>query len=238
MNMTFSPQGLIDEVNNHDYPNSFAILAHPYGSPKWPDWSVSRFRGMELMSNEHTAKAKTINKWFEQLRNGMADTFEGKGFVVGLANTDAHNSMDPGDAGFTWLHIGNYSNSNRGAVWNAIKKGRASASGMKDLGVFSINGALQGSVVKVVESGTLDFKLIQQPVSGRKCTEITIRDKDNKVVKRIKNPKTKVTSVSLPVETEATFYVVKYIFCSKSGKDYSHVWANPIFVGVSTLINV
>ncbi|HZD59223.1 MAG TPA: hypothetical protein VE439_02060, partial [Anaerolineae bacterium] len=100
----------------------------------------------------------------------------------------------------------------------------------KDLGVFTINNANQGSVVKVSGSGMLTFKLIQQPVTARKCTQITIRDKNNTIIKTISNPTARAITWTTSAPTSDTFYVVKFVFAKTYNTDYSHVWANPIFV--------
>jgi len=229
-NKTYPPQQLINQINNHNPGYSYAGIAHPYGRPAWPDWSVTGFRTMELLSNERQASSSTINKWFELLRTGLSGTIAGGGFVVGTGNTDAHNIIAPGDNGFTWLYTTSYSPADRGAIWAAIEAGRVSASGRKDLGVFTLNNAVQGSVIRVTGSDTLTFNLIQQPVSGRKCTQITIRDKNNSIVKTISNPAASETTWFTLVPTSDTFYVVKFVFAKKDNTDYSHVWANPIFI--------
>lgn len=48
---------------------------------------------------------------------------------------------------FTWVHTTSYSETNRDAMWDAIKSGKISASGGKDLGYFTVNSAIQGSVL-------------------------------------------------------------------------------------------
>lgn len=150
--------------------------------------------------------------------------------MVGIAGSDAHYLMDPGGAGFTWLYSTSYTATYREAIWSAIKAGKVSASGRKDLGVFALNNASQGSVIQVSSSGSLSFKLVQQPVTGRKCTQITIRDKNNTILRTISNPTATETYVTLPAPTSNNFYVVKFVFAKTDNTDYSHVWANPIFV--------
>lgn len=229
-NGTYLPQDLINEVTGHNPDDSYAVIAHPYRGYPWPDWSVTGFKAMELLSYEIQASDSTINKWFELLRAGLSGTIAGNGFVVGLGNTDAHNFMAPGDDGFTWLYSDTYSPTNRGGIWAAIKAGRVSASGRKDLGVFALNDAAQGSVIPVSGSGNLTFKLIQQPVTGRKCTQITIRDKDNTVIYTVSNPTSTETYWTTSAPAVDNFYVVKFVFSKTDDTDYSHVWANPIFV--------
>ncbi|HZD59558.1 MAG TPA: hypothetical protein VE439_03755, partial [Anaerolineae bacterium] len=145
-NSWYTPQNLINEVNNHNPGYSYPVIAHPYGYLSWRNWNVTGFRAMELLSNERQAKTETINKWFELLRAGLSSKIAGGSFIVGTGNTDAHNFMAPGDGGFTWLYSETYSPTNRGGIWAAIKAGRVSASGRKDLGIFTISNANQGSV--------------------------------------------------------------------------------------------
>lgn len=95
-NKSLPPQDLINAINAHNAPSSYAVIAHPYGSLAWADWTVTGFRAMELFSQETTAKAETISRWFTLLRSGLASTLSGGGFVVGVVNSDCHNFQAPG----------------------------------------------------------------------------------------------------------------------------------------------
>ncbi|HHW40600.1 MAG TPA: hypothetical protein GXX19_05535 [Syntrophomonadaceae bacterium] len=230
-NQQYSQQDLIDEINNHNSPYSYTVIAHPYHSKVWGDWTATGFRAIELMSNQTRASSQTISKWFSLLNNGLASAINGQGFVVGIANSDCHFFMAPGEDGFTWAYVPSYSSSNRSYVWTAIKQGRVSACGNKDLGVFSINNVAQGSVINATSSTTLNFKLIQQPVTGRKCTRITVyENSETKAIKTITNPTTTETTFSIPAPSSDSFYVTKFEFTNVDGSNLAEVWANPIFV--------
>lgn len=230
---TLSPQNLINAINNHNSPYSYAVIAHPYhGTYPWDDWTVTGFRSMELLSQETTAKSQTISKWFELLRNGLSSTITTGRFVVGIGTTDCHYLMAPGDEGFTWVYTSSYGSSNRTAIWDAIRTGRVSASGLCDLGCFSLNSYAQGSVISTTPGSTLTFKVVQQPVTGRKCTKITIYNKNQAPLKTFSNPSTTETTWSMSAPSVDDLYVVKFDLTTTSGTYPSEVWANPIFVNV------
>lgn len=77
---------------------------------------------------------------------------------------------------------------------------------------------------------TLAFSITQRPVTGRKCTEISIRDRNNAVVWSVSNPTSTTYTRSIAAPSSDTFYVVKMVFAKTNDTDYSHVWCNPVFV--------
>ncbi|MBC7343568.1 MAG: hypothetical protein H5U02_14170 [Clostridia bacterium] len=193
---------------------------------------MTGFRAIELLSYEYIASEETKNKWFDLLRVGLVNTIATGEFVVGVGNTDWHAWMlwaKPGDRGFTWVYTQDYQYYLRSPIWNAIRSGHVSASGRKDLGVFAVNGTVQGSVIKVSAQGQLQFKLVQQPVTGRRCTMVRIVDAYRNPIRNIANPGTE-TYVTLPPPPNDTFYVVKFEFAATDGSGPSDVWCNPIFI--------
>jgi hypothetical protein len=232
-NQALVPQSLIDVINAHNSPTSYTVIAHPYhGTYPWDDWTVTGFRSMELLCYETAAKTQTIDKWFSLLRNGLSSTISTGKFVVGIGTSDCHVGVAPGDVGFTWVYTTSYGSSNRSAIWTAIRTGRVSASGLKDLGCFSLNNYAQGSVINVNPASTLTFKLVQQPVTGRKCTKITVYNKNQAAIKTLSNPSSTETTWTMTAGSSDEFYVVKFDFTTTSGTNPSQVWANPIFVNV------
>ncbi|MBC7343678.1 MAG: hypothetical protein H5U02_14745 [Clostridia bacterium] len=195
---------------------------------------MTGFRAIELLSYEYIASEETKNKWFDLLRVNLADTIATGKFVVGVGNTDWHSWMEfyetyPGNRGFSWVYTQDYQYYLRSSIWNAIRSGHVSASGRKDLGVFAVNGTVQGSVIKVSAQGQLQFKLVQQPVTGRRCTMVRIVDAWRNPIRNIANPGTE-TYVTLPPPPNDTFYVVKFEFTATDGSEPSDVWCNPIFI--------
>lgn len=231
-NQTYPAQELINQINAHNYPYSYAVIAHPYGAHPWTNWNVTGFRAMELLSQETVAKPDTISRWFTLLRGGLSTTMSTGRFVVGIGTSDCHNFQAPGFAGFTWVYATSYSSTNRAAIWDAIKSGRVSASGRKDLGYFTVNGAVQGSILNVTPGSSLQFKLVQTPVTGRKCTRITVFNKDQVAVYTVTNPSTSVIYWNTTAPSTDSFYVVKFEFTKTDGSDLSEVWANPVFINV------
>ena len=224
----FSAVDLVGAVNAHTSGASYAIAAHPYSLLyPWEDFGA-RFRAMELMSNEVMATAETQATWFALLRGSIGGKIAGGSFPVGVANTDAHY-QSPGSAGITWIRS-TISPLTRTAVWNAVKAGNASASGRGDLGFFTLNGVQQGGVAIVSSTGSLAFSITQKPKTGRRCTEISIRDSNNSVVWKVSNPQSTTYSASVTRPSADTFYVVKMVFATTGNTDHSHVWCNPVFV--------
>jgi len=226
----WTPQELITKINAHTSGTSYAVIAHPYKAEPWGDWTVTGFRAIELMSNERQASASTQSKWFELLRGNISGVIGGGRFVVGMASTDAHLMWEwPGGNGMNWARS-TTSPLTRTAVWDAIRSGRVSASGRKGLGYFTLNSVQQGGLIVAYSSTTLTFSMTQQPVTGRKCTEISIRDKNNAVVWSVSNPTSTTYTKSIAAPSSDTFYVVKMVFAKTDNSDYSHVWCDPVFV--------
>lgn len=233
-NQTLGHQALIDAINAHNSPYSYAVIAHPYSSSKpWTNWSVTNFRCLELLSQEYSPSSNTISKWFSLLRSNLSSTLSNGNFVVGIGGSDCHNFQAPGFKGMTWVYNTSYSSTNRATIWDPIRYGRVSVFGRGDFGGFTLNNALQGSVIRVSAGNTLTFKLGQQPVYGRKCTGIIIYDKNQNVVKSWLNPGSTEIYWSTTAPTSDTFYLVKFEFTNSYGSEYGEVWTNPIFVDIS-----
>lgn len=209
-NKYYTPQNLINAINSHNSPYSYAVIAHPYRGVKWQNWSVTGFRAMELLSYERTASSSTISKWVSILKANLSNTITGKGFVVGVGNSD-HHFWQLIDYGRTWIYTTNYSPTNRAAVWDAIKAGRASATGDGNLGLFTINGYMQGSVVRLPKGGSFTFKVVQQPVTGFVCNKFEIINRDGTVVKTVTNPGTE-TTISWTAPYQDWFYFIRFTF--------------------------
>jgi len=225
------PVDLINRIASHTPSASFAAVAHPFQTwpnTPWSDWTARGFRAIELMSNERVASDRTIATWFSQLRSDVPGVIGGGRFVVGMANTDDHFN-NPGGNGVNWIRSTAHPLTTA-AVWDALRLGRVSASGRKDLGYFTLNGVQQGGVIAATPTTRLTFTIVQQPVTGRTCTGVSIRDRNNAVVWATRNPNLAVLSTSIAVPASDAFYVVKMDFAKSDGTEPSHVWCNPVFV--------
>ncbi|MEW6174029.1 MAG: vWA domain-containing protein, partial [Bacillota bacterium] len=177
-------------------------------------------------------------QWFGILRRGLSSTLSTGKFVVGLGNSDRHYSiLEPEDITCNWIYTTSYSPGDRNAVWDAIRSGRASASGRGDLGCFSINNVPQGGIIRINSGETLQWKLVQKPFQhqygGRKCTKITVYDMDQNVVKTFENPASEEIYFNTTTSWQDNFYVVKFEFDYESGNGYGEVWTNPIFINIT-----
>lgn len=130
------------------------------------------------------------------------------------------------------MYTTSYSSTDRAAIWDAIRSGRVSTSDQKDLGYFTINGAVQGSVLNVIHGSSLQLELVQFPVTERKCTRIMVFNKNQEVVYTVTNPPTSVTYWNTRAPSTDDFYVVKFEFTKMDGSGLSEVWANPVFINV------
>jgi hypothetical protein len=98
-NRFYTPQGEIDQVlaNNTSGPSSPAI-AHPYNLLyPWTDWTVLRYRGMELMADLQTNFSDTASpmvKWRAELTRLLANTFTYGYFASARTGGDFHGSVD------------------------------------------------------------------------------------------------------------------------------------------------
>jgi len=227
----WKPADLLSGIESHTPGTSFAVVAHPFQpwpNTPWADWTADRFRAIELMSNERVASDRTIDAWFAELRSGVPGVIAGGRFVVGMANTDDHFNS-PGGNGMNWIRS-TARPLTTAALWDALRLGRVSASGRKDLGYFTLNGVQQGGVVAATATTRISFTIVQRPVTGRTCTEVSIRDRNNAVVWSAINPSTSVLTTTLAVPAADTFYVVKMDFARSDRTEPSHVWCNPVFV--------
>lgn len=242
-NKAFSSADLTLQIWNHNPGYSYTTVAHPYQAYPWTTWdkaTMQYVRAMELLTNQNTANPSTISKWFEQLRIGIGpvsstnpwNTLATGQFLVGIGTSDCHNLRAPGENGFTWVYTMSYSGSNRAAIWQSIRAGRVSASGLKDLGCFAVDNQPQGSVLRLAAGTSITLKLVQQPVTGRKCTAITVYDKSQNPIRTISSPTNTETTWTTTSPSQDDFFVVKFDFANLDGSAPSEVWANPIFIDV------
>ncbi|NLA60206.1 MAG: hypothetical protein GX863_03775 [Firmicutes bacterium] len=243
-NRMFEAKVLLDKIEEHNRPLSYGIVAHPFERrERWRDWSVRNLAGMEIINRSRKSRPEAVDKWFEFLRRDLSRTLRTGEFVVGVANSDCHNLMEPGGRGFTWikpvsLGTGHDTSSKRApltreTVWKTLREGRAALSGSKDLGFFTLNGAGIGEIAHAHAGSTLSFTLECHPSGGRRCRKITIFSGDGgQTVLRPGRPGTPVRLQARCPRT-STFYVARFDFASPGGRRPSEVWTNPVFVRVT-----
>lgn len=224
---------LVKAVSRHDFPHSYGMIAHPFAARSpWGDWSAYGFAGLELMNRQRTANRTTVQAWFGLLRTNLPHTVATGEFVAAIGGSDSHNFMQPGSRGFTWAYIPDYSAPDRSKVWEAIRRGQTSVSGAKDLAYFTVDGQMQGSVLRRGPGEPLQFHFRYLPVTGRRCTQITLMDKNlKKVFETVRPPGSELRWTMPPSDRdpEDTFYVAAFTFREGKG-DVSEVWTNPVFV--------
>lgn len=233
----YSCRDLVKAVLRHNYPRSYGLIAHPFATRSpWGDWSAAGFAGVELMNRRRTVDRTTVEAWFGLLRTGLPHTMATGEFSVAVGGSDSHNLMQPGSRGFTWAYVPDYSGQDRTKVWEAIRRGRTSVSGAKDLAFFTVDGQPQGSVLKKRSAESLEFRFRYLPVTGRRCTQLTLLDKNLRPVFEVARPPGSELRWTMPPsnrDPEEAFYVAAFTF--KEGRsNVSEVWTNPVFVSSIT----
>ena len=221
---------LVDRINAQNPGTSFAVAAHPYLSGMGYEDFTAAFRAIEIISNSATSNSSAVTKWFELLNNAVDKRIAGGSFPVGVGNSDAHTAYT-GVNGLTWLR------SPQGfgptGVLEALKSGDVTASGRGDLGYFTLNGVEQGGVLPVYPTTSLKLSITQRPRTGRMCTRISVRNRNNAEIWYVANPTQTTYTASVPQPTNDTFRVVTMTFANTDGTDVSNVWCNPVFLDMN-----
>jgi len=133
----------------------FGVIAHPYNTFfHWGDWSATSQNGfteLEIISNQSDYSQNAINKWDELLTANLENIIYGGPKIIGMANSDVHNSTYMWGLNMNYIYTGssNPPGTDRTAIYNNLKAGRVTASSDGSLAVFSLNGYAPGSVVNV-----------------------------------------------------------------------------------------
>ena len=145
-------QPVVNEINNA---GGMGFIAHPHNSIYgWEDWTVIGWIGFEIINGNWGDDDETTitnfggdtDSWREFLQS---ETNPDNGFVVGIANSDAHFTEDVGNSAFTYCYMDSLSTAN---IRNAIKDGHCVAS-TGPFVEFTLDGNVIGESVDV-PSGT------------------------------------------------------------------------------------
>lgn len=237
-NRLYTPQGEIDQVlnNNTSGPSSPAI-AHPYNLVyTWTDWTVLRYRGMELMADLQTNFADTASpmvKWRAELTRLLANTFTYGYFASARTGGDFHGDVaDTVPTYVTWLRTGSWSS--KSSVDSAIYNGRTVASRMGGLGYMTIGynttTKYVGDRLTGVPTGaTLKLSIVFKPVQTGTYTIKVWRN----------NKQTEIFTYTAAYSGGYTYYpCTNYTFTFPGGSNYyslyisgpDYIYASPIFV--------
>ncbi len=149
----------IDDVTSQ---GGIAFIAHPYyGAADWTDWTITGHSGIEILNgawNSNTNDATTINNpggdddsWREFLQS---ETNPDNGFVVGIGNSDTHDSNFGSPLAYSYCYMDSLSDSN---IISALEDGNCIASN-GPLVTFTLDGNIIGSVVNAMSgTNTLDI---------------------------------------------------------------------------------
>jgi hypothetical protein len=239
-NLQHSPQAGIDGVlrNNPGGPSS-ASIAHPYRIPKWADWSVTRYRGYELMSGRAMIgfcdSAPAPDRWRVELQEQTTTAW----FASARAGSDWHQTIfDVEHPGYvTWLNTGGWDA--KAAVDDAIYAGRTVASRKGSLGYMTLVSATGaagvGDRLTGVPAGSpVEIEITFKPIaSARYFVEVCTDDKARRVF----------ASGAVWCEARQS-YILRGTFAAAGGSHYyylfihtsgdrsedEYVYSSPIFV--------
>lgn len=144
-------QTKINEINNE---GGMGFIAHPYAGTiyGWETWDVTGYTGLEIINGEWSGDdGSSINMPPYSWRDFLEDeTNPDNGFVVGIGNSDAHETNEIGPPrAFTYCYLDSLTTTN---IRNAIKNGNCVAS-TGPFVQFTLDGEIIGSSVDV-SSGT------------------------------------------------------------------------------------
>jgi hypothetical protein len=239
-NKTHRPQTGIDNVigNNPAGPSSAAI-AHPYSAfVPWRDWSVLRYRGLELMAAGQGNFGDTTNpmtKWREELSRLLPNTFAAGYFASARTGSDWHaEPVDKTHPGYvTWVGTSNWRG--KSSVDNALHAGKTIASQKGGLAHMSLT---RGSTV-----GQVGDRLAGIPANATFQLQITFKPVESGIytIKVYRNNKQEeVFTYTGSFNAGGTFnpagnsYYFRfpggsnYYYLSISGPDF--IYTSPIFV--------
>jgi hypothetical protein len=237
-NRLYTPQGEIDNIlNNYTSGPSSPAIAHPYNLfYTWTDWTVLRYRGMELMADLQTNFSDTASpmvKWRAELTRLLSNTFTYGYFASARTGGDFHGRVtDTVPTYVTWLRTGSWSS--KSSVDSAIYNGQTVASKMGGLGYMTIayntTTKYVGDRLTGVPTGaTLKLSVVFKPVqSGTYTIKVWRNNKQTEVFTHTGsytggstyNP---CTNYSFSFPGGSNYY---YLYIS--GPDY--IYSSPIFI--------
>jgi len=184
-NKLYSPQTGIDNVlNNYPSGPSSPAIAHPTGNPSWTDWTVVRYRGLELMSGtlqtQFSDTASPMVRWRSELSRLLSNTFTYGYFASARTGSDWHQLPLESHAGYvTWLRTSSWST--KSSVDSRLSAGQTVASRRGGLAYMSI---VYGTTTKqigerltgVPTGSTLKLYVTIKPVETGTYTVYIYRD--------------------------------------------------------------
>jgi len=234
-NKTYDHQTGIDNILSNNPGMSSPSIAHPYSVfVPWTDWSVKRYRGMELMAALQTNfydSASPMMRWCHELDRLLDDTFSYGYFASARAGGDFHGSpgeSPPDYVTYLCTPFWDYKSSVDSAIYN----GRTVASRYGGLGYFKITYGsttkLVGDIYKgVPTNASLTLNITFKPVKSGTYTIKVYRD----------NKSEEIVSYSGSYTTGQTYNLSK-TFTFPGGKHYyylyiygsDYIYSSPIFI--------
>jgi hypothetical protein len=239
-NQTHPPQTEIDNIlSNYPTGPSSPSIAHPTGNPSWSDWTVLRYRGLELMTGVQTAFADTASpmvRWRSELTRLLTNTFTYGYFASARTGSDYHGHLvEPYPGYVTWVRTASWSV--KGSVDSAISAGQTVASRKGGLAYMRMDyGAtvaqVGGRLTGVPANSTLQIRVTIKPIETGSYIIKIYRDNNAQLIYtstqsytagNAYNPFSPSTYINYTFPGGSHFYFL-YI----SGPDY--IYTSPIFV--------
>jgi len=229
---TYDRYGTIYWVLNN---GALGFVAHPYWTPStWTDWhDYTGLRGIELISGNNVVDDTQLQEWDDYLRNNLSNTMRDSNhrFCVGLGNSDEHI----GEIGYIMTYI--YTGSSqppgtyRPSVYNALERGRATASSDGSLLIHKITTGgsyLPGYYMQKSSSGYITVNVdAKRAISYCEWAEIQIITKNGIIVDDLIWNQYEINRNYSIWVNQDTYVRAQIIFY---GNGYSYCFSNPIFI--------
>ena len=229
-----------DLINRANSAGGFGIIAHPYNifGVDWDNWSVTGFRGLEIISNESDYSSSALSRWDSLLTNNLQGIINGTyPKIIGMANSDVHDSTtDKWGLNMNYIYTGSSSppGTNTSTVYNNLKAGKVTASSDGSLAVFSLNNYVPGSIVNV-NPGTNNISITVSGkcrISSRTNIEVYIYSNNTKVLSdEFQDNDADFTKTYYFTASTDKYYRVEVVFKDGSGNS-SYCFVSPIYVNL------
>jgi len=233
-------------INNVYAAGGFGIIAHPYNSSfPWTDWytypqpaTSQSFRGIELISHGYVVNDSQLADWDYYLRSHIANTMKDPNhrFCVGLSNSDAHLPLTLG-TNMTYIYTGSSfpPGTDRPGVYNALERGRATASSDGSLLVHKITTGgtyLPGYYMQKSSAGYITVNVYAQCIANISTgyADIKIVTSDGTVVTDRVNNQTIVNKDYSIYVSHDTYVRVQVTFYNSQSGAFSYCFSNPTFI--------
>jgi len=221
----------------------FGVVAHPYRSISWSDWSATPWSGLEVISNQSNLDTNAISRWDQQLLNKLNDEIAGSYWCVAMANSDVHTQTAPmWGANMNYIYTGSYSapGTSPAVVWNAIRNGALTASSDGSFAAATVNGLYPGSHTTVLRNSTVSvFVTGTTAFSSDEYARVRVLRNGVEVSSQQFHTAGLNFNRTVSVQIPANCYIRVEVYYGTRPDDnqepnwYGYCMINPVFIGAS-----